>query len=115
LKFDVPLSRLAGVDGETLSVEFDLLDASGNVVFHGGPASVQGDPDTPANISVSPLYAGTGSSAVRVEITPASSSVASGATADFVAKAFAADGTQLPGTPVQFTSVTQTLASVPNA
>ena len=114
LQFDVRLSPLAGVNGENLTVEFDLLSASGSVVFHGGATSVQGNPESPASVNVSALFTGTGSNAIRVEITPATSSATTGATVDFTAKAFAADNTLLPGTPVQFTSLTPTLASVPN-
>jgi hypothetical protein len=114
IEVKVPFSRVVGPDGENFTIEFDLLDLGGNAMFHGGPTTIHGDPESPSNISVSTLYTGTGASAVRVEITPATTAATTGATVNFTARAFGPNDTEIPGTPIQFTSVTPSLATVPN-
>jgi hypothetical protein len=110
----VPLSPPAPATGEDFTVDIDMLDAAGRVVLDGNPTAVHGNPGGTASVNVLTTFAGTGADATRVEITPSSTSAVAGAGVDFVGKAFNGN-TELPGTPIQWTSLDPGLASIPNS
>jgi hypothetical protein len=108
----VPLAA-SGV--EDFAVRLALLSATGNVVFQGGPVNLRGDPAASALGTIQEVYVGTGATASSVTVTPGTVSLALGGTTTFTAHALSASGAELPGTPVQWTSLDPSIATFPDA
>ena len=114
---DVRLAASAPASGEPLEISLGYLNAAGEVVFRGGPATVNAiqqvagqGPPTPVEIPV--RYTGPGADAARVVISPRSRTVLEGDGFTFTAVATDAGGTTIPGTPIIWASLDPARATI---
>ncbi|MFI5233691.1 MAG: beta strand repeat-containing protein, partial [Gemmatimonadales bacterium] len=113
----VELLTDAPAGGEPMTLNLGYLNAAGDTVFKGGPISITAAPrpsgggvNPPVQISVA--YTGPGASATAVVIAPRTTTVAGGAGFTFTAIATDAAGDTLAGTPVIWTSLDPTIATI---
>jgi hypothetical protein len=103
--------------GEPMSLDLGYVNATGDTVFKGGPIALTASPP-PAGGGVNPpvqvpvAYTGPGASATAVVIAPRTQSVIAGAPFTFTAAANDASGTALAGTPIIWTSLDPTIATI---
>jgi len=120
LTLDVKLLASAPSTGEPLSLNLAYINATGDTVFKGGPVTVTAVPTTastvaPAPVTIPVAYTGPGATAVGVQITPHSGATASsGNTYTYNAVAVDGSGNPVAGTPVFWSSLDTTAATVPN-
>ncbi len=119
VSFMLHLSPTAPPSGEPMALTLDYQNAAGETVFHGGPTplvvvpSLPGSPaPTPVQVPVS--YSGTGSNAAGVRIAPRSLTVAAGDNFTFTASAVDASGAVLSNTPMVWSSLDPTVATIAN-
>ncbi|MBI4421429.1 MAG: hypothetical protein HY560_11450, partial [Gemmatimonadetes bacterium] len=103
---------------DSFSANLALITPQGDTAFRGGPLTVVGKPSggtgsTPQPVTVPITYTGTGAGADSVVITGAPPGVLTGDTAVFLAVAYDNDA-PLPGTPIGWTSLDPSRATVPN-
>jgi hypothetical protein len=113
LALDVQLNLTAPPSGESFELTFELRNASGTVVFRGGPTTVllrQGTSPPPVPVPVS--FVGPGAQATRIEIAPPSRAVEPEGTVSFVATAFDASGQPVPGAAIRWISSDPVLARI---
>lgn len=114
--FDVPLSADATSEGEALDLFLRYIDAEGDTVFAGGPASVQAVPGrrgpNPQPIEVELEYTGPGADAVSVEIAPDTIALIAGAPFSFTTIARDIGGNPVPA-PIVHSSLDPQRATVP--
>jgi hypothetical protein len=113
----VKLLTDAPASGEQMSLNLGYLNAAGDTVFKGGPVSITAAPRPPGGgvnppVQVPVAYTGPGASATAVVIAPRTISVASGAPFTFTAIAKDISGDTLAGTPVIWTSLDPTIATI---
>ena len=113
----VRLLNNAPASGEPMSLDLGYVNAAGDTVFKGGPISLTAAPP-PAGGGVNPpvqvpvAYTGPGASATTVVAAPRSVTVGAGAPFTFTAVAKDAGGNPLTGTPVIWTSLDPTIATI---
>ena len=114
---NVRLSAGAPATGEPLMLEMSYVNAAGVTVFHAGPIqilavpSIAGQP-APPPITVQAVYTGPGASAKSVRISPRTIAVNAGAQFGFTAVALDATGATVPNTPIVWTSLDPTRATI---
>jgi hypothetical protein len=115
--FDIPLSSEASADGEVLELLLRYINAEGDTVFAGGPASVFAAAarrgQTPQPVEVELEYTGPGADAVSVEIAPDTIALIAGAPFSFTTIARDIDGNPVPA-PIIHSSLDPQRATVPN-
>ncbi|HXD23667.1 MAG TPA: Ig-like domain-containing protein, partial [Gemmatimonadaceae bacterium] len=113
----VRLLNNAPASGEPMSLNLGYVDAAGDTVFKGGPIQLTAAPP-PAGGGVNPpvqvpvTYSGPGASASSVVIAPRTQTVVAGGTFAFTAAAKDGSGNTLAGTPVIWTSLDPTVATI---
>ncbi len=113
----VKLLSDAPTSGEPMTLDLAYVDAAGDTVFKGGPISLTAAPP-PASGGVNPpvqipvTYTGPGAAATSVVISPRTNTAASGAGFTFTAVGKDAGGNVLTGTPVIWTSLDPTIATI---
>jgi hypothetical protein len=117
LTLDVPLLASTTASGESFTLTLEYLNSDGTIVFTGGPTSILVTPTVPGSPAPQPVdvpikYSGPGANAAAVAIAPKSLAVPSGAAFSFTAQALDASNAVLAGTPIVFTSLDPTLATV---
>jgi hypothetical protein len=117
LTLDVPLLPSTTASGESLTLTLEYLNSDNAIVFTGGPTTIVVTPTLPGStappaVDVPVKYSGPGASATKVVIVPKSLVVPSGAAFSFTAQALDASNAVLAGTPIVFTSLDPTLATV---
>jgi hypothetical protein len=117
LSLTVPLLPDAPAAGEPMTLTLSYLNGTGSTVFQGGPVTVTvapapagGGENPPIQIPV--RYTGIGYNAAAVVIAPRSTTVPSGSPFSFSAVAKDSSGQAIPGTPVIWTSLDPTIASI---
>ena len=113
----VALLDNAPASGEPMTVNLGYLNAAGDTVFKGGPISITAAPRPPGGgvnppVQIPVAYTGPGAAATAVVIAPRTISVATGAPFTFTAIAKDATGDTLAGTPVVWTSLDPTIATI---
>jgi hypothetical protein len=105
--------------GEPMSLNLGYLNASGDVVFTGGPVSVtaappavSGQPNPPVKVPV--VYTGPGATAVSVAISPRTQNVNAGGTFSFTAIAKDGSGNAIAA-PIIWNSLDPAIASIASA
>ena len=98
---------------ETFMVEILLMNGDDVVAFRGGPQSMT-VPDDEGPVEIPLTYVGIGSDAAFALIDPSVAVVREGESFTFTGRAFASDETEIPGTPIEWTSLDPTIASVPD-
>ncbi|MFI5232845.1 MAG: hypothetical protein ACHQSE_10080, partial [Gemmatimonadales bacterium] len=107
----------APASGEPMELDLAYVNAAGDTVFKGGPIALVAAPP-PASGGVNPpvqipvTYTGPGASATSVVISPRSVGVSAAAPFTFTAVAKDAGGNVLTGTPVIWTSLDPTIATI---
>ncbi len=115
IRFHVELASSSPTAGEDFTVELELLDAAGNVVFRGGPVTVHAAVgETPPPVDIAQLYTGPGASASGISVTPASATILSGAGVDLAGRATDASGSTVPDAPILWTSLDPAIATIAN-
>ncbi|MDQ2666089.1 MAG: Ig-like domain-containing protein [Gemmatimonadota bacterium] len=118
LSFDVTLAPGTPAAGELMSLTLAYVNAKGDTVFRGGPASlraaaaIEGAPPPPP-VSIDVRYTGPGASATTLRISPRTLTVNGNAPFAFTAVASNAGGTAVPDAPIIWASLDSTLASIP--
>jgi hypothetical protein len=117
LVLDVPLLPTTPASGESLTLTLEYLNAAGEIVFTGGPTGIVVTPTVPGStpppaVSVPVKYSGTGANAKSVKAAPRSLAVPSGSSFSFTAQAFDANNTVIAGTPVVFSSLDPSKATI---
>ena len=117
LDLSVPLLADAPAGGEPMTLTLSYLNGTGNTVFQGGPVTVTvapapagGGANPPIQIPV--RYTGPGYNAATVVIAPRGTTVSSGSPFSFSAVAKDGAGVAIPNTPIVWTSLDPTIASV---
>ncbi|HEX7546534.1 MAG TPA: hypothetical protein VF368_07385, partial [Gemmatimonadaceae bacterium] len=117
LSLTVPLLADAPAGGEPMTLTLSYLNGTGNTVFQGGPVTVTiapapagGGGNPPIQIPV--RYTGPGYNAATVVIAPRGTTVPSGSPFAFSAVAKDSSGQAIPNTPIIWTSLDPTVASV---
>ena len=103
--------------GEPMDLDLAYVDAAGDTVFKGGPIALIAAPPPAAGgvnppVQVPVVYTGPGAAATSVAIAPRSVTVAAAAPFTFTAVAKDAGGNVLAGTPVIWTSLDPTIATI---
>lgn len=113
---ELPLHLAITGNSEDLEVSMYYLDDPGAVVvFQAGPTPFTATlGTTSATVDVTPLYVGPGANATKVVITAVPPGVFFGDTASFTAQALDAGNNPIPGTPIVWTTLDATRASVPD-
>ncbi len=118
LDLRVPLSSaVAGSEGEPLALTLAYVNATGDTVFRGGPVAVvaqvraPGSPP-PAPAAVPLTYVGPGSQASAVSIVPETLTVTAGNAFSFTASALDGQGSPIAGTPIVFSTLDPTRATL---
>ena len=119
LTLDVKLLPSAPASGEPLSLNLAYINAAGDTVFKGGPVTVTAVPTSASTVAPTPVtipvaYTGPGATAVSVQITPRIGTASSGNTYTYTAVGYDANNNALPGTPVFWSSLDTTAATVAN-
>ncbi len=119
LTLDVKLLPSAPASGEPLSLNLAYINATGDTVFKGGPVTVTAVPTSattvaPAPVTIPVAYTGPGATAVSVQISPRNGTASSGNTYTYTAVGLDANSNPLPGTPIFWSSLDTTAATVPN-
>lgn len=116
---DLTVRLLPGtpVTGEIMTLDLAYLNAAGQVVFRGGPVSITAIPTLPGQspappVTIPVVYVGAGANAAFVRIAPRTLSVAAGAPFTFTASALDSSGTPIAGTPIYWTSLDPTRATI---
>ena len=115
ITFHVELAASSPASGEDFTIELELVDASGNVVFRGGPVAVHaaaGQALPPVDITQ--LYTGPGASASAISVAPTTATIVLGASTDLTGRATDATGAQVPSAPIFWTSLDPAVASITN-
>ena len=113
----VQLLTSAPASGEAMTLDLGYVNATGDTVFKGGPIALTAAPP-PAGGGVNPpvqvpvAYSGPGASATSVAIAPRTITAAAAAPFTFTATAKDAGGNALAGTPVIWTSLDPTIATI---
>jgi hypothetical protein len=117
LVLDVQLLASTTASGESMTLTLEYLNSDNTIVFTGGPTTIivvptvlNSPPPPPVDIPVK--YTGPGANAAKVSIAPKSLALPSGTAFTFTAQAFDANNAVLTGTPIVFTSLDPTLATV---
>lgn len=113
----VTLSPGATSSGERFDLFLRYLNPSGDTVFSGGPVDVvaapRGSGEPPPPPAAVPLaYTGPGANAVGIRVTPETLSVVSGDPITLSAQALDAQGAVIAATPIVFSSLDSTRATV---
>lgn len=116
LTLTVPLLSSTTERGEAMTLELSYINAAGETVFKGTQSitvvpTVATDP-APTPVTVPIRYSGTGANAVSVVVTPRALNASSGTAFSFTAQALDASGTAIPGTPIIWSSLNPTIATV---
>ncbi len=109
----VPLEQLT----EEFLVYIQLINAAGDTVFRNAPypqSVIARAGDVSAVLQATLAYVGIGFDAAGVVITTPDTALSPGATLDLAAVALAADQSVIPGTPIAWSSLDPTLATVPD-
>ncbi len=106
--------------GEPMTLSLGYLNAAGDTVFKGGPVAVTAAPPPPGGganppVQVPVQYTGPGASAVGVQISPRAGAALSGGSFTFTAVAVDASGNTVPNTPLVWSSLNPSIASVASA
>ncbi len=117
LSLTVKLLDDAPTTGEPMSLDLGYLDATGDVVFKGGPIPVTVAPPPAGSTSNPPVqvpvtYTGPGSNAFAVVISPRSTTAVSGAGFSFSAVAIDINHTPIAGTPIVWSSLDPNVATI---
>ena len=117
LALNVRLLAGAPITGELMTLDLAYLNAANETVFRGGPVTITATPTLPgqappAPISIPVVYSGAGAAATAVRISPRTLSVNAGGAFSFSAVAVDATGTPVPNTPVFWTSLDLTRATI---
>ena len=117
ISLDIRLSVGAPATGEPLQLDLAYKNAGGETVFSGS-AQIIAVPTVPgqaapAPVSIPVVYTGAGANAKSVRISPRSLSVNTGAPFAFTAQAFDAAGNVVPSTPILWTTLDPTRATLP--
>jgi hypothetical protein len=117
LVLDVPLLASTPASGESLTLILEYLNATGEIVFTGGPTSIVVTPTIPGNPAPPPVdipvkYSGPGANATKVTIAPKTLAVPTGAAFSFTAQALDVSNAVLAGTPVVFSSLDPANATI---
>ena len=113
----VKLLSDAPTTGESMSLNLGYINAAGDTVFKGGPISITAAPP-PAGGGVNPpvqvpvSYTGTGSNADTVVISTHAITTVAGSGFQFTAVAKDNTGTTIPGTPIIWSSLDPSLATI---
>jgi Tol biopolymer transport system component len=110
------LRVLVETSDEVFQMFLEFVSPTGETVFTGGPVAVSpSSEDTePVVIDVEVVYVGVGSNAASVEITSQGATVLFGDTVQLTAVALDGQGQPIPGTPIAWSSLDPTRATVPN-
>ena len=116
---DLNVRLLAGtpVTGELMMLELAYLNTANEIVFRGGPVQITALPSIPgqappAAITIPVVYAGAGAAATAVKISPRTLSVNAGAPFSYSAVAVDATGAVVQNTPIFWTSLDVTRATI---
>jgi uncharacterized protein YjdB len=117
LSLSVPLSPNAPAAGEPLTLDLTCLNAAEQPVFAGGPVPVLAVPSSsgapsPQAVSVALAWAGPGAGATSVKISPKQLGVKAGDPFTFTATALDASGAAVANTPIAWTSLDTTRATI---
>jgi uncharacterized protein YjdB len=119
ISLDLNVRLLAGAptSGEVMTLDLGYLNAANEVVFRGGPAQITAIPTLPGQappppISIPVVYTGAGAAATAVRISPRSLTVSAGGAFSFSAVANDATGTPVPNTPILWSSLDPTRATI---
>jgi hypothetical protein len=117
LVLDVPLLASTPASGESLSLSLEYLNSDGAIVFTGGPTSIVVTPTIPGQPAPPPVqvpvkYSGPGANATKIAIAPKSLAVPTGAAFSFTAQALDASNAVLAGTPIVFSSLDPSRATI---
>ena len=117
LALNVRLLAGAPTTGELMTLDLAYLNAANETVFRGGPVTITAIPTLPgqappAPISIPVVYSGPGAAATAVRVSPRTISVNAGGAFSFTAVAVDATGTAVPNTPVFWTSLDVTRATI---
>ncbi len=113
----VALLTDAPAGGEQMSLNLGYLNAAGDTVFKGGPVSITAAPRPPGGgvnppVQIPVAYTGPGAAATAVVIAPRTTTVIAGAPFTFTAIAKDVSGDTLAGTPIIWTSLDPTIATI---
>ena len=114
---DVKLAPDAPATGELLSMNLGYVNAAGDTVFRGGPVTVDATPAVPGRPPPPPVqipvsYTGPGAGAARVVIAQHALSANEGDAFTLTAVAQDAAGATVPGTPIIWTSLDPSIATI---
>jgi hypothetical protein len=101
---------------EVLTLDLRLINAAGDTVFRGGPVPVTASATslgTPTAVPVALRYSGLGSNAASVSISPRNAALTFQDSIALTAMALDSGGQPIPGTPIVWSSLDPSLASVP--
>lgn len=117
LSLKVTLLQRTVSSGETMTLELDYVNASGETVFRGGPMPIlvmpnhAGDP-APLPVTIVVHYSGTGSNAASVRIAPRTLALTAGDAFTLTATAFDPSGAAIANTPIVWSALDPTIASL---
>jgi hypothetical protein len=117
LVLDIPLLASTPASGESFTLSLEYLNSDGAIVFTGGPTSIVVTPTVPGSpppkaVDVPVKYSGPGANATKVVIAPKSLAVPTGAAFSFTAQALDASNAVLAGTPIVFSSLDPSRATI---
>ncbi len=116
LHLTVKLLQDAPLTGEPMTLDLAYVNAAGDTVFKGGPVSIIAQPlrNSAANpaVKISVAYTGVGANAAAVVISPRSDTATAGTAFQFTAAALDVNGAPIAGTPIVWTSLDPTIASI---
>ena len=117
VSLNVKLLSDAPASGEAMTADLGYINAAGDTVFKGGPIALTAAPapaggGTNPPVQVPVTYTGPGATATSVAITPHTSTVAASAGFTLAAIAKDASANALAGTPVVWTSLDTTIATI---
>lgn len=117
LSLNVALPAKTPSTGETMSLVLSYTNAAGEVVFTGGPTSINVVPSRPGDPAPPPVqvplrYSGTGANATSVRIAPRTLSITAGDNFTLTAAALDGTGAALPNTPIVWTSLDPAVATI---
>ena len=118
LAFTVQLLHGSPANGELMTLNLAYINTAGDTVFRGGPVTVLVVPSAagqPAPVQVPLTYSGAGSTAKSVRISPKALSVAAGDIFTFTAAALDANGVAIPNTPIVWTTLDPSVATLASA
>jgi hypothetical protein len=120
LRVQVKLGAAAPREGEKMQLSLAYINADGDTVFRGGPATIVAQPvgaelPAPAPVEVAVRYSGAGANATRVSLSPRVQEVTSGDAFTFAAHTTDASGREVAGAPVLYQSLDTLLAPLSSA